>query len=90
MTFPSSSGFYTIELLGGESVDGILFGNYSDSLDFGDLPEPLDSLLPCPSGQCYPTLLPMGAGRKGGSGAALAALSFWVFWGYHFGILSIS
>ncbi len=61
-TFPPPPGIQQVDLLPGTDVDGILFGNAANALyDFGDLPDPLVSDLPCAFFQCYPTLLPLGA-----------------------------
>ncbi len=55
---------HEVDLAPGQVVNNLLFGNINqDLLDFGDLPEPADTIFgPCPPGfQCYPTLLPQGA-----------------------------
>ncbi|MCB9208855.1 MAG: T9SS type A sorting domain-containing protein [Ignavibacteriales bacterium] len=59
--FPANNAVHTIELGPGEIVENVLFGNFAELWDFGDLPEPLDPTLPCAFGQCYPTKLPLGA-----------------------------
>lgn len=61
-TYPPNDGKYSIELESGGIVDSLLFGNTADEdYDFGDLPDPFDPDDPCLFGQCYPTLLPLGA-----------------------------
>ncbi len=60
-TAPSNPDHFEIELLPGMQVSNLLFGNRCDEFDFGDLPEPIDPVAGCLLGQCYPTLLPLGA-----------------------------
>ncbi|MBN2281220.1 MAG: PKD domain-containing protein [Candidatus Marinimicrobia bacterium] len=57
---------YEVELGLEESVDGLIFGNISFQLDWGDLPDTAHNSQPHPPGfpwQWYPTLKPKGAGH---------------------------
>ncbi len=66
---------YSVSLSAGQNINSLNFGNHFGFLDWGDLPEPADSLFgACPPGdQCYPTLPPLGA-RHAAVGAKLGQL----------------
>lgn len=63
-TGPLPDLFWEVELLPGQIIDNIFFGNWWPlGIDFGDLPEPYVGSKPCPGGQCFPTIFPVGAGH---------------------------